>query len=175
MRRALLSGSLLNVGLGVVLVCAAACGGGNATKAAAGDDDSADSGHIDNCTLVTDAEASALGGHELKHDEDSLLGCPYKSVRPGSVNGELTVLGYRGKGAAKDHLSASGSSTVQDIPGVGDSAAALVRDGHINFLVVQKGNRAVKFVTTFISEMEPGSAKLKEAEALALKAIDRIK
>jgi hypothetical protein len=35
--------------------------------------------------------------------------------------------------------------------------------------------RYVKFVTTFISEMEPGSEKLKEAEALALKALDRIK
>lgn len=178
MTRALLSGRLWTAGLGIVFLGAAACGrGGSSTKASADDPtDSTQSSHIDNCSLVTDAEASSLGGRELKHDEDSMLGCPYINVRPGSVRGQLTVLALRGKGPAKDNFGDySKDLTVLDIPGVGDSAAALVRDGHVNFLIVQKGSRYVQFVTTFISEMEPGSPKLKEAGDLAVKALDRMK
>lgn len=172
MRRALLSGGLVSAGLGMVLFCAA-CGDGSGASAS---DDEQSSAHIDNCALVTDAEASSLGGFDLKHGEDSLLGCPFTRTKEGSVNGELTVEGSRGKGPAKDKLGTpSSNSRIVEIPGVGDSAAMLVRDDHVNFLVVQKGNRYVKFVTTFIKDMTVDSPKLKEAEGLALKALDRIK
>src|SRR5574339_768350 len=112
--------------------------------------------HIDNCALVTDAEATKLAGHELKHDEDSPLGCPY--VRPGKQMGEFIVRAFQGKGAAKDNFgSHSADTTVHELSGVGDSAAVLAREEHVNFLIVQKGNHYVQFVTTFLEDMNLGS------------------
>src|SRR5512147_1047687 len=93
-----LSGRPRIAGLAVVLLCVTGCAGGSGSKESAGSDgDSAQSANVNNCTLVTDAEASSLGGRELKHDEDSFLGCPFVNVKPGSVKGELTVLAFRGK------------------------------------------------------------------------------
>ncbi len=176
MTHTLFARGVRTAGIGMVLLCATACGGKSTTASAGDESDAASPAHIDNCALVTDAEASSLGGRELKHSEDSFLGCPYTNVRPGSAKGELTVLAFRGKGSAKENFGEpSANTTVQELPGVGDSAAALVRDGHVNFLIVQKGNRYVKFVTTFVSDMEPGSPKLKDAGDLALKALDRMK
>jgi hypothetical protein len=129
---------------------------------------------VDNCSLVTDAEASSLAGTELKHDEDSPLGCPF--VRPGKSMGEFTVRAFSGSGAAKDNFGDhSADTTVHEIRGVGDSAAVLAREQHVNFLIVQKGNRYVQFVTTFLDDMNLDSPQLKQAEELALKAFDRIK
>jgi len=51
----------------------------------------------------------------------------------------------------------------------------LARDEHVNFLIVQKDGRYIQFVTTFVDDINLGSPKLKEAEQLALRAIDRIK
>lgn len=131
--------------------------------------------HVDNCSLVTDAEATRLAGKELKHDEDSLLGCGY--VRPAHPTiSEFTVRVFEGKGAAKDNFgNHSADTTVHEIPGVGDSAAVLARDEHVNFLIVQRGHRYIQFVTTFLEDMNLGSPQLKQAEDLALTAIGRIK
>lgn len=161
--------SLLTV-LSVMCVTAVACGGGDATETAVTGSETAD---INNCSLVTDAEASSLAGKELRHDEDSPLGCPY--MRPGGVMSEFTVRAFRGKGAAKDNFGDhSTDTTVHEIAGVGDSAAVLARDEHVNFLIVQKGPRYVQFVTTFLDDLNLGSEKLKEAQDLAVKAIDRM-
>jgi hypothetical protein len=129
---------------------------------------------VDNCSLVTDAEATRLAGKELKHDEDGPLGCPY--LPPGSSMGHFTVRVFEGKGAARDNFGQhSADTTVHEISGVGDSAAVLARDQHVNFLIVQKGGRYIQFVTTFLDEMNLGSPQLKQAEDLALTAIGRIK
>ena len=146
-----------------------ACGGGADTEVTG-----TETADIDNCSLVTDAEASALVGEEVKHEEDSMLGCPY--VRPGKSISEFTVRAFAGKGAAKDNFGEhSADVTVHEIAGVGDSAAVLAREEHVNFLIVQKGRRYVQFVTTFVDDMTLGSPKLKDAQDLALKAVDRIK
>jgi len=88
---------------------------------------------------------------------------------------EFTVRAFAGKGAAKDNFgSHSADTTVHEISGVGDSAAVLARDEHVNFLIVQKGRRYVQFVTTFVDDLNLGSPKLKTAQELALKALDRI-
>ena len=129
---------------------------------------------VNNCSLVTDEEATKLAGRKLTHGEDSPLGCPYK--REGSTLGYFIVRAFNGKGPAKDNMGPHSSSTVvHEISGVGDSAAVLVEGKHVNFLIVQKGSRYVQFVTTFLSAMNVGSPKLKEAQDLALVALDRIK
>jgi hypothetical protein len=130
--------------------------------------------HVDNCSLVTDAEATKLAGHELKHDGDGLLDCPY--FLPGSAVGHFGVRAFEGKGPAKDNFgNHSADTTVHEISGVGDSAAVLARDEHVNFLIVQKGSHYIQFVTTFLEDMNLGSPQLKQAEELALTAIGRIK
>ena len=161
--------------IGALLACAPGCGGGSSTSdststAIAG----TETAHVDNCSLVTDAEASSLAGKELKHDEDGPLGCPY--VRPGSSMGQFIVRVFEGKGAAKDNFGDhSADTTVHEIAGVGDSAAVLARDEHVNFLIVQKRGRYIQFVTTFLDDMNLGSPQLKQAQDLALTALDRIK
>jgi hypothetical protein len=161
----------IGIVLSAVIVTGGACGGSDSADTAVTGTETAD---VDNCALVTDEEATKLAGHELKHDEDSPLGCPF--MRPGSAMGEFIVRAIDGKGAAKDNFgSHSADTTVHEIPGVGDSAAVLARDEHVNFLIVQKGGRYVQFVTTFLDEMNLGSPKLQEAQELALRAIDRIK
>lgn len=142
----------------------------SASKAVTG----TETAHVDNCSLVTDAEASSLAGHELKHDEDGPLGCPY--VRPGSSTGEFIVRAFEGKGAARENFGEhSTDTTVLEISGVGESAAVLARDQHVNFLIVRKGSRYIQFVTTFLENVNLGSPQLRQAEDLAVKAIGRMK
>lgn len=161
--------SLLTLVISAALA-AGACGRESADTTVT-DSETAD---IDNCSLVTDAEASSLAGEELKHEEDSPLGCPY--IKPGGAMSLFTVRAFRGKGAAKDNFGEHSSDTVvHEIKGVGDSAAVLARDEHVNFVIVQKGSRYVQLVTTFVDDIDLGSAKLTEAQNLAVKAIDRMK
>lgn len=158
----------------VLMLAAAGCGRGSANDAAAKAVTGTETAHVDNCSLVTDAEATSLAGHELKHDEDSPLGCPY--IRPGKTVGDFIVRVFEGKGAAKDNFGEhSSDTTVHEISGVGDSAAVLARDQHVNFLIVQKGNRYIQFVTTFLEDMNLGSPQLKQAQDLAVTALGRIK
>lgn len=168
-------GTLRTAAVGALLSCALACSRGSSTsdsgsKAITG----TETAHVDNCSLVTDAEASSLAGTELKHDEDGPLGCPY--VRPGSSMGQFIVRVFEGKGAAKDNFGEhSADTSVHEIAGVGDSAAVLARDQHVNFLIVQKRGRYIQFVTTFLEDMNLGSPQLKQAQELALTALDRIR
>jgi hypothetical protein len=152
---------------------ASGCGGG-ANETAANAVAGSETLQVDNCSLVTDAEATSLAGTELKHDEDGPLGCPY--VRPGQSMGEFIVRAFNGKGAAKDNFGQHSDETaVHEILGVGDSAAVLARDQHVNFLIVQKGGRYIQFVTTFVDDMNLGSPQLKQAQDLAIVALGRIK
>jgi hypothetical protein len=83
-------------------VCTAGCGRGSAPGASAGKTVTGkETAPVDNCSLVTDAEASSLAGKDLKHDEDGPLGCPY--VRPGQSMGQFIVRAFQGTGAAKDN------------------------------------------------------------------------
>jgi hypothetical protein len=153
-----------------VVAAAIACGGGESADTAITGTETAD---IDNCALVTDAEASSLAGTQLVHGEDSALGCGF--APPGKMMSELTVRAFSGKGAAKDNFGDhSADTTIHEVAGVGDSAAVLARGEHVNFLIVQKGRKYVQLVTTFVDDINLGSAKLKEAQDLALKAIDRM-
>jgi hypothetical protein len=165
----IVAGPLPVTTLAIAISLAAGCGGGSADVEVTG----TETADIDNCTLVTDEEASRLAGKELKHDEDTPLGCGF--VQPGRSISEFTVRAFNGKGAAKDNFGDHSEDTrVHEIAGVGDSAAVLARDEDVNFLIVQKGGRYVQFVTTFVDDISLGSPKLKEAQDLALKAIDRM-
>lgn len=154
----------------VLALPAFGCGGSSSTNDSAAEADIAD---VDNCSLVTDAEATSLVGKEVKHDEDSPLGCGFSA--PGGALSLFTVRAFSGKGAAKDNFGEHSEDTmVHDIAAVGDSAAVLARDQHVNFLIVQKGRRYVQFVTTFVDDIDLGSAKLKQAQDLAVTALGRI-
>src|SRR5690606_19205113 len=118
--------------MGLALV-AAGCGGGSADTELTG----TETADIDNCSLATDEEATSLAGYELAHGEGGPLGCGY--MRPGRWMAEFGVRAFQGKGAAKDSFGGhSPDTTVHEITGVGDSAAVLARDEHVNFLIVEK-------------------------------------
>jgi hypothetical protein len=88
----------------------------------------------------------------------------------------FTVRAFKGKGPAKDNFGEhSNDTTVHEITGVGDSAAVLAREEHVNFLIVQRGDNYVQFVTTFLDDMNLGSPQLKQAQDLALTAVGRVK
>lgn len=154
---------------------AAGCGGrSTADQSAADAVTGTETANVDNCTLVTDEEASRLAGRELKHGEDGPLGCPY--TPPGSLMGYFIVRVFDGKGPAKDNFGEHSADTVvHEIQGVGDSAAVLARDDDVNFIIVQKDGRYIQFVTTFIDDMTLGSPRVKQGLELALTAIGRIK
>ena len=157
----------------VVLAAVSGCGRGSGTADAVSKQvTGTETAHVDNCSLVTDAEATILAGRELKRDEDT----PLASVRPDSPLSVFTVRVFEGKGPAKDNFGEhSDDTTVHPIDGVGDSAAVLARADHVNFLIVQKGPRYIQFVTTFLEYVNLGSPQLKQAEELALTAIGGIK
>lgn len=167
--------TLLTVALIAVISSALGCGDRSSTNDSASKTvTGTETAHVDNCSLVTDAEATSLAGYELKHDEDGPLGCAY--VKPGASVSQFTVRAFKGKGPAKNNFGDhSADTTVQEISGVGDSAAVLARDEHVNFVIVQKGSRYIQFVTTFLRDINLGSPQLKHAEELALTAIGRIK
>jgi hypothetical protein len=164
---------LIRFAFSMFLVAAAGCGGAGGGSDD-GDDAAAEDVAIDNCSLVTEEEASALTGVKLTRGEDSPLGCPF--TRPGQTMSTFTVRAFRGKGPAKDNFGSVGAdTTIHEIEGVGDSAAALTAGSdHVNFLIVQRGNRYIQLVTTFVRNIDLGSPKLKEAQDLALKALDRM-
>ncbi len=167
---------LCRVGSAFVLLAlvSAGCGGSTSRESASTAVTGTGTAQVDNCSLVTDAEATSLAGRELKPGEDSPLGCPYAA--PDSPMGLFTVRVLEGKGPAKDNFGDhSADTTVHELAGVGDSAAVLARDEDVNFLIVQKNGRYIEFVTTFLDDMTLGSPKLKQATDLALAALGRIK
>ncbi len=158
----------------LVLLQVGAWGCGGRSTESAGDTGEAESLSVDNCTLVTDEEATRLVGEAVRHQEDSPLGCPFS--KPGETMGLFIVRAFAGKGPAKDQFgSHPADTTVHEVPGVGDSAAVLAREEHVNFLIVQKSTRYVQFVTTFVDDLNLGSERLKDAQQLALTALGRIK
>lgn len=164
--------SIVAAAVGALVAGASGCGGGS--KQSAGTAPAAEVLSVDNCSLVTDDEASRLVGREVTHQEDSPLGCPF--VRPGESMGLFTVRAFAGTGPAKDQFgSHSADTAVHEVGGVGDSAAVLAREEHVNFLIVQKGSRYVQLVTTFVDDLNLGSPKLRQAQELALTALGRIK
>jgi hypothetical protein len=162
------------VAVAILGLAAPGCGGESGTTDTVSEEvTGSQTADIDNCSLVTDAEASSLAGEDLKHGEDSPLGCGYSPADMPMAH--FTVRAFNGRGPAKDNFGEhSDDTTVHEIAGVGDSAAVLAREEHVNFLIVQRGDNYVQFVTTFLDDMNLGSPRLKQAQDLALTALGRM-
>jgi hypothetical protein len=129
--------------------------------------------NVDNCKLVTNEEASALAGKELKADENGPLGCPY--TEPGEMLGLFSIRSYKQGGDAKA-AAAKLAPTLEVIKldGVGDDAVALAdSDGSVNFIIARKGNLFVELVMTFL-DITKDPATLKPASTLASTALGRL-
>lgn len=171
----------------IVVVASAGCGGGDSDRESGGasgaqaevdesvgSDDDLDEVEldVDNCTLLTDEEVSALAGKELESDLDSALGCAW--VVPGEVVGDFTLDSFRSATSAADYGAALvPSADVIPIDGVGDEAVALAVDGSVNFVVAKQGDLGVVLVTTFL-DVTPDSPSLEAAGDLAATALGRL-
>ncbi len=175
MRSVAIAAVVATIGLG-----AAACGGDDADDdSGAGSDSTADAVDgggdldtgldVDNCTLLTDAEVSALAGEALEATGDSPLGCGW--VVPDETIADFTLNTFRSADSVEDRAAdLAPSAEVVEMEGVGDSAVALVVDGSVNFLVAKQGDLGVVLVTTFL-DVTPDSPELEAAGAIARTAL----
>ncbi len=149
-----------------------ACSGGN-DPASGGSAGGGEALEVDNCTLLTSDEVSALAGEQLNVTEDGPLGCAY--VRPGEVVGQFSIRSYRQPGdAAAAASKLAPSLQVIRINGVGDDAVALAdSDESVNFLIAHKGDLFVELVMTFL-DITPNSPALAKAGQLASTALARL-
>ncbi len=128
---------------------------------------------VDNCTLLTNEEVSALAGKELAATEDGPLGCAY--VESGEVVADFSIRSYRQDGdAAAAAAKLAPSLKVTPMNGIGDEAVALSdSDGSVNFLIARKGNLFVELVMTFL-DVEADTPSLQQAGQLASTALGRL-
>ncbi len=157
----------------VMVAMLGACSADKEPTTSAGSSDGGGALEIDNCTLLTGEEVSALAGKELVATEDSPLGCAY--VEPGEVVGDFSIRSYRQDGdAAAAAAKLAPSLRVLPLDGIGDDALALAdSDGSVNFLIARKGDLFVELVMTFL-DVTPDSAALQKAGQLASTALGRL-
>ena len=166
-----------------------ACGAGDGVESATTDATSADTAPAggeesetepagaeepDNCSLITSDEATALAGYELKVGEDSILGCGY--LPPGSdvaalavntaiLEGDAASIAAQGFPNAEDIITVDvGEDTVAVITPAGDTVASIITGD---------SGRFVELTVVFLG-IDPGDqARIEEAAALAVTALDR--
>lgn len=128
---------------------------------------------VNNCTLVTNEEATALAGTDLVSSEDGPLGCAY--TEPGELLGLFSIRSYRqGGDSAAAAAELAPSLQVIPMPGIGDDAVALAdTDGSVNFLIARDGDLFVELVMTFL-DVTPDSPSLDQAGQLASTALGRL-
>jgi hypothetical protein len=156
-----------------VVLAVGACGGENESTNGTGSSDGDGVLEVDNCTLLTDEEVSALAGKELTASEDSPLGCAY--VEAGKVVGEFSIRSSRrdGDAAAAAAILAPTLEVIR-MDGIGDDAVALAdSDGSVNFIIARKGDLFVELVMTFL-DVTSDSPALQQAGQLASTALDRL-
>jgi hypothetical protein len=156
-----------------VVAALSGCGGGNGSTNGGGSSNGDGPLDVDNCTLLTDDEVSALAGEELAATEDSPLGCAY--VVPGEIVGDFSIRSYRRDGdAAAVAAELAPALEVIQLEGIGDDAVALAdSDGSVNFLIARNGDLFVELVMTFL-DVTPDSPSLQQAGQLASTALDRL-
>jgi hypothetical protein len=167
----------------------AACGGDDDDDGAPADGDQDNGGEVivddeddaddeegldvDNCTLLTDEEVSTLSDEPLFVSEDGPLGCGWLP-EDGAI-AEFSIRSFRSDQSVAEYAAEFAPSLeVVELEGVGDEAAALVREGEANFIIARNGDLFVELVLTFL-DMEVGSENLQRAQDLADLALGRLK
>jgi hypothetical protein len=152
-------------------VAAASCGSDDDSSGPADGDGGSIS--VDNCTLLTDEEVSAFAGDDLRHSEDSPIGCAY--TEPGETLGMFSIRSYRTDGDATAAAQALAPSLrVIPLSGVGEDAVALAdSDDSVNFVIARSGDLFVELVMTFL-DVTPESSSLQKAGQLASTALGRL-
>ncbi|MCZ7537075.1 MAG: hypothetical protein M5T61_15010 [Acidimicrobiia bacterium] len=144
-------------------------GGGGSSDAVIGADDVDVELDVDNCTLLTDAEVSALAGETLEATGDTPLGCGW--VVPDETIADFTLNSFRSGDSVQDRAAdLAPSAEVLEMDGVGDAAVALAVDGSVNFVVAKQGDLGVVLVTTFL-DITPDSPELEAAGEIARTAL----
>ena len=145
----------------------------------ADDDDDADDAtlDVDNCSLLTDEEASTLAGEELAAQAgDSPLGCPYSP--PGEVVADVVVNSIRYNGDLET-LAADGfpnAESVTPIDDVGDQAVAVSTPAGdaVASIVARQGDLVVELQIVFVGIEPDDTAALQTAGEYAATALGRL-
>ncbi|MGH9133742.1 MAG: hypothetical protein ACRDZZ_07380 [Ilumatobacteraceae bacterium] len=145
-----------------------------------GDDDAGDAAgglDVDNCSLLTDEEATALAGEELAAQAgDSPAGCAYSP--PGEVVGDVVVRSVRYDGDLET-LAAQGfpnADSVIPLDGIGDEAVAVTTpagDATASILARQ-GDLVVELQVVFLLIEPDDAAALADAGSFAATALGRL-
>lgn len=166
----------------LALVFVAGCGGGDSPGGGTGNGDGTqnlvpdelEGLDVDNCSLLTDQEVSALAGEELVVAEDTPLGCGW--VIPGEPMHQFGVQSYRGDGdsSAAAMVLVDNPEQIIDLDGVGDDAVAVSTYGEvINWVIARKGNLFVVINQGFLG-LEPTPSDLDRSGELAATALGRL-
>jgi hypothetical protein len=145
------------------------------------DDDSADDDDaaldVDNCSLLTDEEASTLAGEELAAQAgDSPLGCPY--APPDEVVGDIVVNSVRHDGDLAS-LAATGfpnAASVTPIDGVGEESVAVLTPAGdaVASILARQGDLVVELQVVFLLIEPDDTAAVQIAGEYAAIALERL-
>jgi hypothetical protein len=166
----------------------AACGGddtgstttnesanGSATTEEPSDDpEPVEEEEVDNCSLITADEATALAGYDLEQGEDSFLGCSY--IPPGSSVADVVVKAVLIDGDAASIAAEGFPNAAEIIPvGVGEDTVAVTTPAGdaVASVITASGGRLVELAIVFLLIEPTDSARIEEAATLAVTALGR--
>lgn len=175
---------LLLAVLATLMSVLAGCGGDDVTDSTGDtDSDSAESTageeaepteEVDNCSLLSNEEVTALAGYELVAGEDSPLGCPY--IAPGEDIADVRVVAVTRPGGAQAVAEEAFPDAPEIIPvDVGaDTVAVTDPSGDtIASVLTADGDRLVELSVIFLFVSPDDTARIEEAAQLAVTALER--
>lgn len=128
----------------------------------------------DNCSLITEEEATALAGYDLEVGEDSILGCGF--LPPGSDVADIVVNAVLREGDVASIAAEAFPNATDIIPvDVGEDTVAVTTPSGdaIASVITGDGGRLVELAIVFLLIDPEDTARIEEAAALAVAALDR--
>ncbi|MEZ5176414.1 MAG: hypothetical protein R2823_09450 [Acidimicrobiia bacterium] len=166
-------GSRMMVGIIVLSVAMSACSGSD-DATGDGPSDGAGGDLPDNCSLITEEEATTLAGYDLEVGEDSFLGCGF--IPPGANVADIVVAtAVRSGGAAAVAADAYPNATEVIPVSVGaDTVAVTSPSGEsIAAILTTDGDRVVELGIIFLLIDPTESSRIDDAAELAVTALGR--
>lgn len=158
----------------VVAACSGAAGDeASSTETDLGSTDASADGP-DNCTLITEEEATELAGHELVVLGDSILGCGF--VPPGADVADVVVNAAEldGDAASVAEEGFPNADAIIPVSVGGDTVAVTTPAGDtIASIVTADGGRVVELAIVFVGIDPDDMARIEEAAELAVTALGR--
>ena len=128
----------------------------------------------DNCSLITEEEATALAGYDLEVGEDSILGCGF--LPPGSDVADIVVNAVLREGEVASIAAEAFPNATDVIPvDVGEDTVAVTTPSGdaIASVITGEGGRLVELAIVFLLIDPDDTARIEEAAALAVTALSR--